>query len=265
MKIALAQLHLSKDMDANADKSFSVMETVARKGADLVCFPEIQLSPFFPQHRSLDVTDYVITIDHEIVKTMRDICAANNLLSVPNFYLEENGCRYDASPMINSDGEILGISKMVHIVQAPHFFEQDYYQPSDSGFHVYETTAVNIGIVICFDRHLPESIRTCALKGADIVVIPTANTKAEDMEMFEWEMRVSAMQNGVFIAMCNRVGKEGSLIFSGESLVIDPFGNIVAKADDEEQILYADIDLELVQKAQKDRPYIYLRRPEFYK
>jgi len=153
---------------------------------------------------------------------------------------------------------------MVHIAQAPSFYEQDYYAPSDTGFRVYDTTIGKVGVVICFDRHLPESIRTCALRGAEIVVIPAANTKSEPMELFEWELRVQATHNGLFIVMCNRVGVEADMHFAGESLVIDPFGKVVAKADDKEQILYADIDLSRIYEYRVQRPYLQLRRPEMY-
>ena len=97
---------------------------------------------------------------------------------------------------------------MEHIAQNKNFYEQDYYTLAKDGFKVFSTPFGKTGIVICFDRHLPENIRTCALKGADLVIVPTANTKAEPMELFEWEIRVQAMQNQVFIAMCNRVGME---------------------------------------------------------
>ena len=71
--------------------------------------------------------------------------------------------------MINDQGNLMGISKMVHIAQARDFYEQDYYTPSDEGFRIYKTPFGNIGIVICFDRHLPESIRSCAMQGAELV------------------------------------------------------------------------------------------------
>jgi len=153
---------------------------------------------------------------------------------------------------------------MVHVAQAPYCYEQDYYTPSDTGFHVYDTPAGKIGIVICFDRHFPESVRTCALRGAELIIVPTANTRAEPMEMFEWEMRIAAMQNGVFIAMCNRVGIEDNMDFCGESIVIDPNGNVVAKANDKEQILYAEIDLGTIATIQIERPYMKLRRTNMY-
>ena len=132
---------------------------------------------------------------------------------------------------------------MVHIAQAENFYEQDYYAPSNDGFKVFDTEFGKVGIVICYDRHLPESIRTCTLKGADLIIIPTDNTKAENLEMFEWEMRVQAMENQVFIAMCNREGVEGNMDFAGESLVVHPNGSVVCKADNREQLVTCNIDL----------------------
>ena len=169
------------------------------------------------------------------MKEVGDTCRKNQIMAVPNIYLLENERPYDASILINKNGKILGIQKMVHIAQADKFFEQDYYTPSDDGFKVFETEFGKLGIVVCFDRHYPESIRTEALKGADLILIPTVNTKAEPSEMFEWELRVQAFQNSTIIAMCNRVGAEGDMDFSGESIVVDANGNVLAKADDNDK------------------------------
>lgn len=96
---------------------------------------------------------------------------------MPNILLYENGKTYDASLLIQKDGTIAGVQKMVHIAQAEQFYEQDYYTPSDDGFHVFDTEYGKIGIVVCFDRHYPESIRTESLMGAELILIPTVNTK----------------------------------------------------------------------------------------
>jgi predicted amidohydrolase len=122
-----------------------------------------------------------------------------------------------------------------------------------------------IGIVVCFDRHYPESIRTESLMGADLIVIPTVNTKSEPLEMFEWEIRVQAFQNSVAIAMCNRVGTEGDMVFAGESLLTDANGNILVKADDTERLIFAEIDLQTVEKVRSEKPYTTFRRTEWYK
>ena len=171
---------------------------------------------------------------------------------------------FDASLMIGADGSVMGISKMVHIAQMPGFYERDYYTPSDTGFRVYETPLGKIGIVVCFDRHYPESIRTCALRGASLVVIPTANTMDEPRDVFECELRAAAFQNGIYVAMCNRVGTEGEVVFCGESVVVDPSGNIVVKGDSTEAVVLADVELSQVIAARTKRPYLLLRRPELY-
>lgn len=264
MKLALVQISLGEELTANAEKMVTKFREAAAMGADMVCFPEICFSPFFPQFPGQDVSRYVMPIDHEIIKRLQRAAADSGVVALPNFYLEEGGHRYDATPVIDADGTIRGISKMVHVVQAETFYEQDYYNPSDTGFQVYDTRAGKVGVVICFDRHYPESIRACTLKGAELIVIPTANTKDEPLELFEWELRIPAIQNGVFIAMCNRVGQEHAMDFCGESLVVGPDGNVIAKVDDTEQILIADIDYAQIAVEREKRPYLQLRRPDAY-
>ena len=230
----------------------------------MIVFPELTLMPFFPQYEKLDVEDRALTTDSQTVGAFKDSCRKNRIYAVPNFYLSDGGKRYDASCLITPAGELQGIQKMVHIAQAEQFYEQDYYTPSDDGFKVFNTPFGRVGIVICYDRHLPESIRTCTLMGAQLVIIPTANTKAEPMEMFEWEIRVQAMQNQVFIAMCNRVGTEGDMDFAGESIVVHPSGDVICKADDKERLVCCEIDLAESDAWRAKKPYIPTRRPECY-
>lgn len=264
IKLALAQMANAGSMERNLAKSIRLIEQAAENGTDLVLFPEVQLTEFFPQYPGQSVHKYEITLDSDIIKTLCAACRENHIIAVPNVYLRENGKAYDASLLIDRDGTITGIQKMVHIAQAEQFFEQDYYTPSDDGFHVFDTSLGKIGIVVCFDRHYPESIRTEALRGAELILIPTVNTKAEPSEMFEWELRVQAFQNSAAIAMCNRSGAEGAMDFSGESIVIDANGAVLAKADDTEQLLYAAVDMQQASEIRTRRPYTQLRRPEFY-
>ena len=119
--------------------------------------------------------------------------------------------------------------------------------------------------MICFDRHYPESIRTSALKGADLILVPTANVKEEPGEMFIWEIKVQAFQSSVFVAMCNRVGKEDQMDFSGESLIVSPNGETIALTNDQEGLLMADLDLTKAKEIRDQKPYTSLRRTEFYK
>ena len=264
MRLALIQMSNSGSMELNLDKSLHAIKEAARKGAELVLFPEVHLTEFFPQYRGMDVSKYSVSIDDNIVKKFCDVCKENNIMAVPNLYLLEGDKVYDASILIDNNGTVKGVQKMVHIAQADKFFEQDYYTPSDEGFKVFETEFGNIGSVVCFDRHYPESIRTETLQGADLILIPTVNTKAEPSLMFEWELRVQAFQNSVILAMCNRVGVEGNMHFSGESIVVDTNGEILAKADDTEQIVYVNIDMHEVKKIRDAKTYTQLRRTKFY-
>jgi predicted amidohydrolase len=265
MRIAFAQMKIDSDAKKNLDKTLRYMDEAKKEGADLIFFPEVQLSPFFPQFENRDVSQYVIREHDDCLEQIANKSKELELYSSPNVYLEKEGKKYDASLMIDRNGDLMGISKMVHVFQGEQFYEQDYYTPSDTGFQVYETDFGKVGIVICFDRHLPESIRTCALKGAELIIIPTANTKGENLEMFEWEIRVQAMQNNVFIAMCNRVGKEDNMDFAGESLLVDPNGNLLVKTNDLESLSVVEIDLSMVHQIRKKRPFINLRRTNSYK
>ena len=262
LKLAMAQCSMQKEMEQNLLKSLEFCDRAA--GCGLLFFPEIQLSPFFPQYEGRDVGQYCLTEDSAAVQSLARKAAEHHYYFSPNVYLEQNGKRYDTSLWISPEGKILDKAKMVHIAQAPQFYEQDYYMPSDDGFKVFDTPFGKIGIVICYDRHLPESIRTCVLKGTDLVIIPTANTKAENMELFEWEIRVQAMQNQVFVAMCNRVGTEDAMEFSGESLVVHPSGEVLLKADDREQLLTCELDLSEAREWRSRIPYLKTRRPEWY-
>ena len=265
MTIALVQMANAGSKEENLKKSIEAIREAASHGADLVLFPEVQLTEFFPQYPGLHVLRYACSLESDEMQAFQETCRTHHVMAVPNLFLSENGNCYDASILIGRNGDIIGVQKMVHIAQAPQFYEQDYYTPSDDGFHVFDTELGRIGIVVCFDRHYPESIRTEALDGADLILVPTVNVKSEPLEMFEWEVRVQAFQNSVAVAMCNRVGHEGEMDFAGESLVTDASGNLLAKADDTEQILYADVDLSQSAVTRSSRPYTNLRRPQWYR
>ncbi|MDO4482070.1 MAG: carbon-nitrogen hydrolase family protein [Bacillota bacterium] len=264
MKIALAQMKMDQDMESNFRKSVRYIEEAAAQGAELICFPEIQLTPFFPQYKGLNSDKFVIGADSPYIKEICELCRQKGIFSSPNFYIEENGARYDMSFLIDDRGEILGTQKMVHVAQCEMFYEQDYYKPSEEGFRVFDTKLGKIGIVVCFDRHYPESIRTSALKGAELIIIPTANTSDEPSELFQWEIRIQSFHSSVNIAMCNRVGPEDKMNFCGESIVSDYNGNIVTLGDSSEGLIFAEVDMKAASDTRKSKPYTSLRRKELY-
>lgn len=264
MKIALAQIKIGSDMHANYEKSVQMIQTAAQGGADIVCFPEVQLTPFFPQYQGINAEKFVSHPDDIYVTGICAACQNNKIHAAVNFYIEESGDRYDMSLLIDDNGTVIGKQKMVHVAQCEHFYEQDYYKPSDEGFQVMDTKFGKIGIVVCFDRHYPESIRTEALRGAELIIIPTANTTAEPSELFQWEIKVQAYQNSVNIAMCNRCGTEDQMTFSGESIVVDSLGNTEAIAGRGEELLTAEVNLPKATETRAQKPYTNLRRTEWY-
>lgn len=261
MRLALAQMSYGGSIEINFNKSIQMIREAATNGADLLLFPEVQLTEFFCQYPKQDVSHYGLTIDSWMIQKFQSECKRNHIMAIPNVYLKEDGHYYDASILIGNEGSIIGIQKMVHVAYAHKFYESDYYTPSNDGFKVFESEFGKLGIVVCYDRHYPESIRTEALMGADLILIPTVNTEQEPMELFEQEIRVQAFQNDVYIAMANRVGKEDEMHFSGQSIVVDPQGNTILKADNKERIVYVDIENFLDTKHKK---YMSLRKTEFY-
>lgn len=273
MRVALAQMQMVNDEKANLAKSLSLLEKAAREKADLILYPEVQLSLFFAQFpgnlggccggaagpRAIEKGDPAFAMFGEF-------CRKYQIMASPNFYYRENGKNYDTSFLIGRDGKVLGPQKMVHIAEAPQFYEQDYYTPSDDGFHVFDLPGeeMKAGIVVCFDRHYPESVRTEALRGANLILIPTANTAAEPMELFEQEIRTQAYENSCYIVMCNRTGQEAAMTFAGESLAADPCGRTIAKAGSGEELLLVDIDPALAKEAREKSVYLNLRRKELY-
>lgn len=256
MRLAMAQMRMAGTIQENMWQTISCMERAKKEGADLIFFPELQLSPFFPQYEKRDASAWLLEEDGPELTGIRRACGGLEMSVCLNVYLLQDGQRYDASIMIDGTGTVLGISKMVHITQAEHFYERDYYTPSDEGFRVYEMPFGKIGVVICFDRHIPGSIRSCARQGAEVVIIPTANLIDEPLELFEWEVRVQAFQNTVFTAMCNRVGQEGDVTFAGGSLAAAPDGSLLCRAGAEETLLTVDLPLESVARVRAGRPWL---------
>jgi predicted amidohydrolase len=264
MKLSMAQIKVEDDITTNENKAMEFCDAAA--DSDLLFFPEIQYSPFFPQYPHRNVNRYLMKPDSAEVSRLREKARQHRYYLSPNLYLQlDDGKKYDSSLWINPDGELVDIAEMVHIFRAPQFYETDYYAPSRDGFKVFNTSFGKVGIVICFDRHFPESVRTCAALGADLVIIPTANLKSEPLALFQSEIQVLSMQNRVFIAMCNRVGEEGKVIFAGESLVTHPSGEVLYKAGDKEELITVTLDLSEAGKWKDKYPFLELRRPEFYR
>lgn len=267
MKLALVQQHATRDRADNIRRGLAAVDRAAAEGAQLVCFAELAFEWFYPQ-RPADSTyrSHSETLEGPTVTAFQQKAAEHGVVIVMNFFERDGLETYDCSPVIDANGIVLGMTRMVHITDYACFHEQGYYTPGDTGAPVYDTKVGKIGVAICYDRHFPEYMRALALSGADLVVVPQAGTVGEFPDgLYEAEMRVSALQNGYYVALCNRVGAEDCVTFSGESFVCGPFGDVVARAPQgEDHILYADIDFGASYLAPARKLYLRHRRPELY-
>ncbi len=267
MKLALVQQRALESIDDNIQRGIDAVKQAAHQGANVICFAELAFSLFYPQKPATDdELAKAETIPGPITDCFCALAKELGVVIVLNLFEREGEHTYDSSPIINCDGSILSVTRMVHITEYEYFHEQGYYAPGNRGTPVVKTPFGSIGVAICYDRHFPEYMRALGLKGADLVIVPQAGGVGEWPEgLYEAEMRVAAFQNGYFTALCNRVGQEEFLNFAGESFVCDPFGSVVARAKQStDEILVCDIDLEKVQKSYARRLFFHHRRPDLY-
>lgn len=267
MKIALIQQRATRDKQANIARGLVNLEAAARNGARLACYAELAFEWFHPQHpASGDVRGLAEPLDGPLVRAFRDKARELGIVAVLNFFERHGNATFDSSPVIDADGTLLGVTRMVHITEYACFHEQGYYTPGDQGAPVFRTRAGNVGVAICYDRHFPEYMRALALAGADLVVVPQAGAVAEWPEgLYEAEMRVAAFQNGYYVALCNRIGREDRLDFAGESFVCAPGGAVIARAGQgTEETLYAEIDPASAAASHARQLFLRHRRPELY-
>lgn len=268
MRIALAQQHAGPDRTENLRRALAAMEQARDLGAELIVFPELALERFFPQHERFSGAQALAEpVPGPTTNAIARAASRLRLVTVFNLYETDGaGHYYDSSPVLDADGELKGVTRMLHITDYACFHEQAYYTPGDRGAPVYDTRAGRLGVAICYDRHYPEYMRALGVAGAQVVAIPQAGAVDEWPEgLFEAEVRTAAFQNGYYAALCNRVGVEERLTFAGESFVVDPEGQVIARgrklADD---LVIAEVDLAACARSTARRLFFRDRRPELY-
>src|SRR5262249_47878369 len=199
------------------------------------------------------------TIPGPSTEALGKLAKDNKLVIVaPLFEKRSAGIYHNTAVIIDSDGQIAGKYRKMHIPDDPLYYEKFYFTPGDLGFLAHETDRARLGVLVCWDQWFPEAARLTALGGAQILFYPTAigwlPTEGEEMNRAQhsaWEtiQRAHAIANGVFVVAVNRVGKEGQLTFWGQSFVADPFGRIIAKAaSDKEETLIVECDLKKIEE-----------------
>ena len=278
-RLALIQMKMSSDKEKNITKAISKIQLAKKKGANIVCLPELFLTKYFCQtekHSNFNLAESIpgptTTVFSSLAKKL------NLILLISIFERRTSGIYHNTCVVINDDGKILGKYRKMHIPDDPQYYEKFYFTPGDLGFRSFKTKKGNLGTLICWDQWFPEAARLTALKGAEILFYPTAigwhqseKKKFGKSQLESWltVQRSHAIANGVYVAAINRVGieKQGNkkLEFWGSSVVFDPNGNIVKKGNLDEQVLICDIDLKKIDTVRRHWPFFRDRRIDSYK
>jgi len=264
IKLAGIQISCSEEKERNIEKAVKFAQIATEKGANLICFPELFTTHWFPREMNKRYFSLAEKMDGPTVTRLQRLAGENKVVLVcPIFEIEEDSF-YNSAIVIDADGEILGSYRKIHVPQIPLWEERYYFSSGNHGFPVFRTKFAPIGVQICWDNFFPEGSRILALKGAKILFCPTAAAFASQRK---WETVISgnAVANGVYSFRVNRVGSEEKQDFYGRSFSISPEGEFLDKPTGmKDSIALVEIDLKNVDQTRKEWPFLKDRRPETY-
>ena len=270
MSNALNNGTTSEIKKAMIDKHLPYIEKAGKQGVQILCLQEIFHGPYFCCEQDIKWYSTAEKVPGPITDQMAEYAKKYKMVMIVPVYEEAlPGVYYNTAAVIDADGSYVGKFRKIQIPHTwPGFFEKFYFKPGNLGFPVFETQYAKIGIFICYDRHFPECARVLALKGAEILFNPSATTDGKSQYLWELEQPAQAAANGVFIGANNRIGTEEPWKFGrfyGSSYFVDPFGKIIVKAsEDKDELITADLDLELIREVRDGWQFFRDRRPEMY-
>lgn len=274
VSLGLIQAACSKDPEENIEKTVSRIKETAQKGAQVILLQELFDTTYFCQQMDDKYFDWAQPIPGSVTDELTDLAAQLEVVIVaPFFERRAAGIYHNSLVVIDADGTLMGTYRKKHIPDDPGFYEKYYFTPGDDDYQVYDTKYAKIGPLICWDQWYPEAARITALKGAELLVYPTAigTLPGEDGEKGQefldaWQtiQRSHAIANGCFVAGINRVGQEDEISFWGHSFVAGPFGKTISEAGSKEEILLVEIDLSRIEKQRQTWPFFRDRRIDTY-
>jgi N-carbamoylputrescine amidase len=256
---------------AMIDKHVALIAEAAGKGAQVVCLQELFYGPYFcaeQQARWYELTERVP--EGPTTRLMAELSRKHEMALVVPVYEEDlTGVYYNTAAVIDADGRYLGKFRKMHIPHcAPGFWEKFYFRPGNLGYPVFETRVGRVGVYICYDRHFPEGARCLGLNGAEIVFNPSATVAGLSEYLWKLEQPAHAVANGYFVGAINRPGYEEPWRigeFYGQSYFCDPRGQMLAVGRrDADDIVIADLDLDMIREVRNTWQFFRDRRPETY-
>jgi N-carbamoylputrescine amidase len=278
-RLGLVQMSCSTDPTQNVEKAVGQVREAARRGAQIVCLPELFRTQYFCQREDPTFFDLAEPIPGPTTELLGRVAKELGCVIVSSVFERRSaGLYHNTAAVLDADGGLCGIYRKMHIPDDPLYYEKYYFAPGDLGFCAFPTRFGKVGTLVCWDQWYPEGARLTALKGADMLVYPTAigwhpSEKAEFgvSQHSAWEtiQRAHAIANGIFVAAVNRTGHEGSkdggIDFWGGSFVADPSGVLLAKgAHDGEEILVVECDPARAESVRRNWPFFRDRRIDAY-
>jgi N-carbamoylputrescine amidase len=285
-KVGLVQMRMGPDPDANLKSAITHIRNAAKRGANIVCLPELFRAQYFCQREDMKLFDLAEPIPGPSTARLAEVARETRVVIVASlFERRAPGLYHNTAVTLGQDGSIISVYRKMHIPDDPLYYEKFYFTPGDLGFKAVDTAFGRVGTLVCWDQWYPEGARLTALQGAEVLFYPTAigwhpaekeEFGAAQYDAWQTIQRAHAIANGVYVAGVNRVGHEtGDILgncasgpgleFWGGSFLADPFGRVVAKAShEEEEILIGEIDLALLEDTRRNWPFLRDRRIDAY-
>ena len=284
--VGLVQMSMGPDPEANFASAVAHISEAARRGANIVCLPELFRTQYFCQREDLALFDLAEPIPGPSTEKLGEVARETGVAIVASlFERRAPGLYHNSAVTLGVDGNIASVYRKMHIPDDPLYYEKYYFAPGDLGFQSVDLSVGCVGTLVCWDQWYPEGARLTALQGAEVLFYPTAigwhPAEKEEFGQAQYEawqtiQRAHAIANGVYVAGVNRVGHEqGDILgnrvegpglqFWGGSFLADPFGRIIAKASHErEEILIGEIDLAHIEETRRNWPFLRDRRIDAY-
>ena len=272
MHIALAQGRWMGDQDSTKALYAGLVAEAAGTGASLICLPEFSILPYFPGRRDRAGFAWAEPLPGGPSERFFSQLARRHRVHLIGslFERDADGGYWDTATLHDANGKLRHFTRKVHIPSGEGYHETDYFAGAGD-FPVHDIGSVKLAAPTCYDQWFPELARIYALEGAELIYYPTAigsEPTAPDFDSADaWQtvMRGHAVANGLFIAACNRLGKENAVSFYGSSFICDPLGNILAQASRErDEVIHARLDAALRQQYLELFPLLHQRRPQHY-
>ena len=255
VKLAATQMKCTWEIEDNISKAKELINAASKKGANIILIQELFQTPYF----GIEYDEKIFSLakpfkDNSVINEMAELAKQLNVVLPISYFEVENNAYYNAIAIIDADGKILGNYRKSHIPDGPGYLEKYYFNPGDTGFKVWNTKFGKIGVGICWDQWFPEAARIMALKGAEILLYPTAigdepRSKYDSSGAWQRVMQGHAAANVIPVVASNRIGTETvqgqSNGFYGSSFICDRSGLMLAEASrDKEEVIIAETDLE---------------------